>query len=131
MLATPDGMCFINTTGSIALATAGSGDILAGYIAGHLAQGKSMVEACQRALCLHGYAGDLLLKTHGGRGAIGRDILEKLAHIEVEHERLMDEIFNDMSNLKDLDEDFDTEDPLGLHDLDEDPLGLDFLNNPN
>ena len=135
MLATPSGDCFINLTGNITLATAGSGDILAGYIAGHLAQRYDMETACKRAICFHGYAGDLLLETHGTRGAIGRDILSKLGQMEVETSRLVKEFMDDMDGLTDFEEglhdDFDPDDPLGLNDLDDDPFSMDHLNNPN
>ena len=117
MIATPNGKCFINTTGNITLAIAGSGDVLAGYLAGMLAQGYDMTTACKRAVCYHGYAGDLLLESFGPRGAKASDILDKLASIEVEIEYLMDDYIDDMIDVDIMDED--------------DPLGLDFLENPN
>ncbi len=111
MIATPEGHCFFNITGNPVLGTAGSGDVLAGYIAGHLARGFPVLEACKRAVCFHGYAGDLLLLENGQRGSLARDILQKLARIEVESEDLLGSVFS-------VDED-------------EDILGLDLLDNPN
>jgi len=56
---TPDGDCFYNTTGNSGLATAGSGDVLTGMIAGFLAQGYKPLEAALCAVYLHGRAADI------------------------------------------------------------------------
>lgn len=58
VVARPDGRCAINPTGGPALATAGSGDVLAGLISGLLAQGFDPWEATLAAVWLHGCAGD-------------------------------------------------------------------------
>jgi NAD(P)H-hydrate epimerase len=50
---------WINPTGNSGMATAGSGDILTGLIAGFAAQGRASLEATQLAVYLHGLAGDL------------------------------------------------------------------------
>ena len=62
VIAHPDGRCAINSTGGPALATAGSGDVLAGLLSGLLAQGFDPWQATQAAVWLHGCAG------------VGRDI---------------------------------------------------------
>lgn len=49
---------WINPTGTPALATAGSGDVLAGMIGAMFAQGYDMVEAVQAAVYLHGLASE-------------------------------------------------------------------------
>lgn len=53
------GEVFINPTGNDGMATAGSGDVLAGMIAGLLAQGLDSEQAAVLATFLHGRAGDL------------------------------------------------------------------------
>jgi len=52
---------WINPTGGPALAKGGSGDVLAGIIAGLMAQGKSPLESALAGVYVHGLAGDLLV----------------------------------------------------------------------
>ncbi len=52
------GRCVVNTTGSAALATAGTGDVLAGIIGTLLAQGLEPLEAGVLGAYLHGRAGE-------------------------------------------------------------------------
>lgn len=76
--ATPQGSVYINSTGNPALATAGTGDVLAGTIGGFLAQGMSPAEAAFLGVYIHGLAGDLAAKNKGVRGVIASDVLELL-----------------------------------------------------
>lgn len=73
VIADPDGRAAINATGSWALATAGSGDVLGGLIAGLLAQGMPAFEAANAAVWLHGKAGEAL-----GPGLIADDLPESI-----------------------------------------------------
>jgi hydroxyethylthiazole kinase-like uncharacterized protein yjeF len=59
VIAGPDGSWAINPTGSAALATAGSGDALAGMIGALAAQGYEFAQAVFAAVWLHGRAGEL------------------------------------------------------------------------
>lgn len=59
VIANPGGRIFINTTGNSALATAGSGDVLAGMIAGFKAQGLNNLNACILGAYLHGLAAEI------------------------------------------------------------------------
>jgi len=58
VIASPDGRAVINRTGGPALATAGTGDVLTGIIAGLLAQGVEPFVAAATAAYVHGRAGD-------------------------------------------------------------------------
>ncbi|WP_151447556.1 NAD(P)H-hydrate dehydratase [Lacisediminimonas profundi] len=69
VIARPDGEIAINTTGNPALATAGSGDVLAGIGGALLAQGWPAWEAALGAVWLHGAAADRLVQQ--GTGPIG------------------------------------------------------------
>ena len=59
VVACPDGTVYVNSTGTSALATGGSGDVLTGIIAGLAAQGISLAEAAVCGVYLHGLAGSL------------------------------------------------------------------------
>ena len=59
LIATPDGKIFINPTGSPGMATGGTGDVLAGMLAGWLAQVLDVEAACRLAVYVHGAAGEL------------------------------------------------------------------------
>lgn len=74
-----DDFCAINPTGSPALATAGAGDVLAGAIAGLLAQGCAPADAACAAVFIHGRAGEALFASHG-RGAMSSDLPLAIAY---------------------------------------------------
>nr|WP_315259377.1 NAD(P)H-hydrate dehydratase [uncultured Duganella sp.] len=69
VIAAPNGQAVINTTGNPALATAGTGDVLAGLCGALLAQGWPQWEAALAAVWLHGMAADVLVSD--GCGPIG------------------------------------------------------------
>ncbi|NKI31962.1 NAD(P)H-hydrate dehydratase [Croceivirga thetidis] len=56
---------YINSTGNPGMATAGSGDVLAGIISGLIAQGYSNLQASIFGVFLHGLAGDIAVMNHG------------------------------------------------------------------
>jgi hydroxyethylthiazole kinase-like uncharacterized protein yjeF len=64
-----DGRYDVNATGNPALASAGSGDVLAGMLGALLAQGLDAAAALRVAVCLHGAAADRLVAR--GVGPIG------------------------------------------------------------
>ncbi|MRW91935.1 NAD(P)H-hydrate dehydratase [Duganella sp. FT80W] len=69
VIAAPNGDTVINSTGNPALATAGTGDVLAGLSGALLAQGWPQWEAALAAVWLHGMAADVLVTD--GHGPIG------------------------------------------------------------
>lgn len=69
VVASPDGVAVINTTGNPGLATGGTGDVLAGVCGALLAQGWSAWEAALGAVWMHGAAADRLVEQ--GIGPVG------------------------------------------------------------
>jgi len=78
VIAGPSGQLWINTTGNSGMATAGSGDVLAGLIAGLLAQGLSPEKAAVLGAYLHGLAGDLATDQKTQFGMLAGDMLDNL-----------------------------------------------------
>ncbi len=72
---------YINVSGNDGMATAGSGDVLAGMIAGLLAQGESPKMAAMSGCYLHGLAGDVAAKKKGPRSMLASDILEAIPEV--------------------------------------------------
>ena len=69
---------YINSTGNPALATGGTGDVLAGMIGGLLAQGVVPVQAAVAGVYLHGKAGDLAAAEIGTTGLLAGDLLPRI-----------------------------------------------------
>lgn len=67
-----------NKTGNPGLATAGTGDVLTGIIAGLLAQGLPIVQAAQSAIYIHGLAGDIATMAKTEPGIIASDVIDAL-----------------------------------------------------
>ncbi len=82
IVAAPSGEIFINTTGGPALASAGTGDVLAGVIGGLLAQGMGALDAAVTAVYVHGLAGDMVSRALGGqRGLLATDLLAEIPRV--------------------------------------------------
>lgn len=69
---------YLNLSGNHGMATAGSGDVLSGVIAGLLAQGAKPEEAAPLGVYLHGLAGDFVRKKTGTYGMTASDLMDGL-----------------------------------------------------
>ncbi len=72
-----DGRVYINSTGNAGMATAGSGDVLSGIIAGLVGQGLSTEDAAVAAVYIHGLAGDFAYEEFNV-GLIAGDIVNHI-----------------------------------------------------
>lgn len=72
----PDGKVFFNSSGTPAMATAGSGDVLTGIITSLLAQGYKPEAASVGGVYIHGRAGEIAAETEGDYGTTALDIAQ-------------------------------------------------------
>lgn len=90
VVASPQGRVWLNATGNPGMATAGSGDVLTGFLTARVAQMKdhhALDEVCAAVVYLHGRAGDLAAKSRGETGMTAGDLLNELpAAIQTIHE---------------------------------------------
>jgi len=75
VIATPDGQIYINITGNACLATGGTGDVLAGMLAGFIGQGLTPEDAAVVAVYIHGRAADKLAVEYGKAGILAGELL--------------------------------------------------------
>lgn len=80
-IATPEGRIFRNRHGGIGLATSGSGDTLAGIIAGLAARGASPEQATVWGVFLHARAGEVLAERVGPLGFLARELLAEIPRL--------------------------------------------------
>jgi len=78
VIAAPNGQCRINPVANPGLASAGTGDVLAGVIAGLMAQGLRLFDAAACSVYLHGQAGELVKEKLGDAGMIATDLTSAL-----------------------------------------------------
>jgi NAD(P)H-hydrate epimerase len=76
---------YTNTTGNPGMATGGTGDVLAGFLAALLAQGFSAWDAAVLSVYLHGLAGDLAAAELGQVSLIATDLLTYLPRAIQQH----------------------------------------------
>ena len=76
-----ENQCYINSSGNSAMAKAGSGDVLAGTIAGLLALGEDPFEAAVLGVYLHGRAGDRIRERKGPHGLLAGELAEEIGYL--------------------------------------------------
>jgi NAD(P)H-hydrate epimerase len=81
VIAAPDGRLTENSISTPALASGGTGDVLAGLIAGLMAQKLAAFEAAVTGVYLHGLAGLELESTFGSAGVLASDLLPLLPRV--------------------------------------------------
>ncbi|MCF0127477.1 MAG: NAD(P)H-hydrate dehydratase [Pseudobutyrivibrio sp.] len=81
VITTPAGDDFINVTGNEGMATAGSGDVLAGIIAGLAGQGLLPEIGAPLGAYIHGEAGFTAAMKTGVRGMLASDIIDGISEV--------------------------------------------------
>lgn len=81
VISSPDGQAWINSTGSPAMASGGTGDVLTGSIVGLLAQGLSPLDAAICSVYIHGRAGEIAAEEIGESGVAATDLLPLLTRV--------------------------------------------------
>lgn len=81
VVAAPTGRTAISPFANPLLATAGSGDVLAGMAGAYLAQGLAPFDAACVAVYLHGAAGESLRAEYGDSGLLARELPDRLPRV--------------------------------------------------
>jgi hydroxyethylthiazole kinase-like uncharacterized protein yjeF len=74
----PNGEIYFNATGNPGMATAGSGDVLTGIIAGQLSKGFNTADAAIFGVYLHGFSGDEVAAQIGEESLMAGDIINAI-----------------------------------------------------
>lgn len=85
-IAAPDGRLWRDDSGGIGLGASGSGDVLAGTVAGLAARGADPAQAAVWGSHLHGRAGDRLAADIGPLGYLAREVAQQLPRVLTEIE---------------------------------------------
>ncbi|MCE5313716.1 MAG: NAD(P)H-hydrate dehydratase [Armatimonadota bacterium] len=85
VIAEPDGMAFINMSGTPGMATGGTGDVLSGMIGGLLAREPYLGGIC-KAVYLHGRAGELAAEELGVDSMLATDLANHIGAAIIEDE---------------------------------------------
>jgi hydroxyethylthiazole kinase-like uncharacterized protein yjeF len=96
IIALPDGTAYINLTGNEGMATAGTGDVLAGMVGALAVQGVSPGHAAVLGAYLHGLAGDLAAEYGGTAGMIAGDVAD---HIPEAYRRILGTDYRESQSL--------------------------------
>jgi hydroxyethylthiazole kinase-like uncharacterized protein yjeF len=79
-VAAPDGAVWHEESGDAGLGTSGSGDVLAGIVAGLLARGAEPAQAACWGTWAHAVSGQRLAPRHGRTGFLARELLDEVAY---------------------------------------------------
>jgi hydroxyethylthiazole kinase-like uncharacterized protein yjeF len=80
-IAAPNGDAWRHDGGNVGLATSGSGDVLAGIIAGLAARGATVTQAVAWGVALHARAGEILAARIGPIGYLAREITDEIPRL--------------------------------------------------
>ncbi len=80
IIGSPEDTIYLNHYPNDGMATAGSGDVLAGMIGGLLGQGMDPFQGTLLGIYLHSLAGDLAARSLGHRSMTAPDIIENISH---------------------------------------------------
>jgi ADP-dependent NAD(P)H-hydrate dehydratase / NAD(P)H-hydrate epimerase len=78
VVTTPAGQAAVNPSGNALLATAGTGDVLAGWIGGLWAQGGDGAAAARAGVWWHGHAADLAARSGQRRPLLAADLIDAM-----------------------------------------------------
>ena len=78
LICAAEGSAYLNTGGNVGLATAGSGDVLAGVLAGLCARGAEPLQAAVYGVSVHARAGEKLAREVGPVGYLARELLPEI-----------------------------------------------------
>jgi len=81
LIKNPDKRYVVNTSGNSSMAKGGSGDVLAGIIAGLLVQTKLCYEAAVLGTYIHGKCGDMARREKGSYSVMARDLIECISKV--------------------------------------------------
>ncbi|MGI5215926.1 NAD(P)H-hydrate dehydratase [Plantactinospora sp. CA-290183] len=79
-IATPDGQMWREESGDTGLGTSGSGDVLAGVLAGLLSRGAEPAQAACWSAWVHAMSGQRLVPRYGRLGYLARELLGEVPH---------------------------------------------------
>jgi ADP-dependent NAD(P)H-hydrate dehydratase len=83
-IAAPSGEVYSNRAGGVGLATSGSGDVLAGVVAGLVARGAEPLRAAAWGVHLHALAGERLAARVGPLGFLARELPDEIPRLLAE-----------------------------------------------